>query len=122
MTQREFQETTTEYRKEKAREISRKIIIRSYEEYGSKDETRDATKPEQEILYCLAMGAMNAYGWRTTGNYCSDYDEVKTKFEEAIFDAILDCMEYTCMQLLPEANTYDSLYLPIKKAVEYEGL
>ena len=61
MTSREFIETTAEYREKKAKEISRKITIRSYGKYGSEDEQRDATKSEQEILYNLALGAMDGY-------------------------------------------------------------
>lgn len=104
MTQREFAETSMEYRKEKAREISKQITIRSYIDGNSKDETRPTTNVEADVLYKLALGAMGAYGYRSEESGGS-------------IDSIMDTMEMTCHQFIPECNAYDSLYIPVKKAL-----
>lgn len=101
MTQREFAETTTEYREELAKEIAKTITIRSYKDGCSYDEARPTTLVEENIIFNLVMAAFGAYGYRAEGNV----------------DSILDMAEMSLHRFIPEANAYDSIYIPFKKAV-----
>ena len=87
--------------KEIARDIAGSIMIREYINGNSYDTRRQTTKKEQEIIRNIAYGAMLAY-----------------RFRKSDIDGILDEAEFTLMQFLPEANTYDTIYIPIRKVTK----
>lgn len=103
MTQSEFAEMGEQEMKRLARENSKEIVIRSYHNGNSSDDRREATPEESEILYRLLYAAMLAYGWRSNGGS---------------IDSILDTVEFACGQFLPEANAYDSVYIPLRKITQ----
>jgi len=103
MTQQEFAELGEQEMKRLARENSKEIVIRSYNDGNSSDDRREATPEESEILYRLLYAAMLAYGWRSNGGS---------------IDSILDTAEFVCHQFLPEANAYDSVYIPLRKITQ----
>ena len=109
MTGREFAEKYNEAQlKEIARDISESITIRSYNRDGSRDDRRKTTKVEREIIRNIAYGAMLAYSDRS---YADDVDG-------GLIDSILDMAEFTLMQFIPEANTYDTIYIPLRNVTE----
>ena len=102
MTGREFAEKYNESQlKEIARDIAGSIIIRAYVDGCSRDTRSATTKPEREIIQNIAYGAMIAYSYRGSS-----------------IDSILDMTEFTLMQFIPEANTYDTIYIPLRKVTE----
>lgn len=102
MTGREFGELYNEKQmKEIARDIAGSIVIRTYDSSGSHDTRRETTPEEKTILQNLAYGAMLAYTRRS----CE-------------IDGILDMAEYTLHQFIPEANGYDSIYIPLRKVTK----
>ena len=106
MTQREFSEKYSESQlKEIARDIAGSIVIRDYVNGSSRDTRREATKPEKEIIKNIAYGAMVAYGHR----------------DNASIDSILNTAEFILHQFIPDANGYDSIYIPLRKVTETWG-
>jgi hypothetical protein len=101
MTLREFRELKEEDLKHIADSISKLITIRSYEDGNSRDDTRETTRFERDIIWKIAYAALISYGYRSDGSV----------------DSILDMAEFTLMRFLPEANTYDTIYIPLKKAM-----
>lgn len=102
MTQNEWRKFSVKERREMAKAISQKITIRTYDDTGSHDTTRRSTKREQRILENIVVAAFSAYAYREDGN----------------IDSILDMAEFTLMQFIPDANTYDSVYIPIREATQ----
>lgn len=101
MTGREFAEKyNASQLKEIARDIAGSIVIRDYVNGSSRDTRREATEPEKEIIRNVAYGAMLAYRY--------DRD----------LAGILDMAEFTLMQFIPKANTYDTIYIPLRKVTE----
>lgn len=92
--------------KEIARDISSSIVIRTYDNGNSRDTRREATKPEKEIIRNIVYGVMLAYG------DCGCDDSLRR------LQGILDCAEYTLMQFIPNCNTYDTIYTPLRKVTE----
>ena len=86
--------------KEIARDISGSIVIRNYIDGNSHDTHRKTTASEKEIIYNIAYGAMLAYGYRGD------------------IQSILDTAEFTLKQFLPEANGYDTIYIPLRNVTE----
>ena len=106
MTQMEFaQKYTSEELKKIADEYSDEVVIRSYVDSCSSDDRRETTLAEKEILNKILYAAMVSYGYRNEDNHGS-------------IDAVLDMAEFTLMQFLPEANTYDTVYIPLRKITE----
>lgn len=103
MTQQEFAEMSEQNMKRLARENSKEIVIRSYNDGNSNDYRREATPEESEILYKLLYAAMLAYTWQPNGGS---------------IDIILDTVEFACHQFLPEANAHDSIYIPLRKITQ----
>ena len=102
MTGREFAEKYNEAQlKEIARDIAGSIVIRDYVNGSSRDTRREATDSEKEIICNIAFSAMLAYGYR-------GHD----------LEGILDMAEFTLMQFIPESNTYDTIYIPLRKVTE----
>lgn len=101
MTQNEFSMLNDQDYKDMAREISSYITIRTYENGNSRDETYETNEVQADIIKNIAFAAFVAYGHRTNAN----------------LDSILDMAEFTLHQFIPEANSYDTLYIPIKKKI-----
>lgn len=102
MTPKEFKKYSDENLKAVAKFISCTITIRTYDKKGnSKDEERSSTKPEREIIHNIAYAALWSYRWR----------------EDCNVDSILDVAEMTLKMFIPEANGYDTIYLPLKRAM-----
>lgn len=98
MTQKEFaKKPDYEYAK-MAQEIANQITIRTYDEVGSHDVTRATTQPEREIIERLAFAAMISYGHRS----------------DCKVESVLDVAEFALHRFIPEANSYDTLYIPLK--------
>lgn len=87
--------------KEIAKDISNSIVIRTYINGNSSDNRRETTKTEKEIIQNIAYGAMLAY-----------------RFSKTDLDGILDMAEFTLKQFIPEANAYDTIYIPLRKVTE----
>ena len=103
MTQLEFAKKYSEEElKEIANEYSNEIVIRSYVDGCSFDDRRKTTLSEKKIIYKILYAAMISYGYRNEENGGS-------------IDAVLDMAEFTLMQFLPEANSYDTVYIPLRK-------
>lgn len=100
MTPREFREKYTDY-KPLADKIAESITIRTYVNGNSHDDTRPSTDTEKDIISKIVYSALLAYGW-------SDL---------ASIDSILDMAEFTLHQFLPDANTYDTIYIPMRKLI-----
>lgn len=101
MTQKEFSMLSELEYKDIAREISGYITIRTYENGNSRDETYETDERQADIIKAIAFAAFVSYGHRSNAN----------------LDSILDMAEFTLHQFIPEANSYDTLYIPIKKAI-----
>lgn len=86
--------------KEIARDIAGSIVIRSYDEHGSRDDRRETTEVEKTVIKNIAYGAMLAYA------HCGS------------LDGILNMAEFTLKQWIPTANTYDSIYTPLRNVTE----
>ena len=85
-----------------ADDISNHITIRTYDEYGSHDVTRETSKAEKDIVENLAYASLLAYRFA----------------EDASIADILCTAEFALHQFIPTANSYDTIYLPIKRALE----
>lgn len=104
MTQREFAEKYNESQlKEIARDIAGSIVIRDYVDGCSRDTRRATTKPERENIQKIAYGAMLAYSYRSNGGS---------------IDSILDMAEFTLKQFIPNCNSYDTIYIPLRKVTK----
>lgn len=95
------EEITNEFIDEKTKEIASKITIRSYENGNSKDTTRESTEPEREIIHRFIYAMFLAYRWNVNSSV----------------DSICDMAEFALHQFIPEANTYDTIYIPFKTAI-----
>lgn len=101
MTQKEFAELKEEDYRRMADSISKLITIRTYNNGTSNDETRESTGSERDIIWKIAYSVFLSYGWRSDGNP----------------DSILDMAEFTMHRFLPDANAYDTIYIPCKRAM-----
>lgn len=88
--------------REIARDIAGSVVIRTYVDGNSKDTRRETTPEEKEIIRNVAYAAMIAYLHRT----------------ETDINAILDMAEFTLMQFIENVNTYDSIYIPLRKITQ----
>lgn len=90
-----YQETELQ---EIAREKSKTIVIRTYNNGNSNDERRDATPEEQENIYKLLYAGLLAINFRHGKEY----------------QGVMDACEYAGHLFLPEnTNCYDTIYLPL---------
>ena len=82
--------------KEYAQEQSKTIVIRTYENGNSKDEKRKATKSESKIIKSIIFGGLLAIN------------------SGANVQSVADTGEYIGNLQIPEMNSYDTIYNPIK--------
>ena len=87
--------------KDLAESISKTIEIRSYKNGSSVDMARKSSLPEKEIIKKIAYASMLSYNR-----------------ESSDIDSILYTAEFTLVQFIPDANGYDSIYIPLRKVTE----
>ena len=89
-----------------AEEISETIVIRTYVNGTSHDKRRGSTEAEKRALYNIAFGALLGlnYGEWVRGN-------------RNAAEAIINAAEFSIKQFIPNCNGYDSMYIPLEKAV-----
>lgn len=81
-----------------ARENSKTIVIRTYNNGNSNDERREATPEEQENIYKLLYAGLLAINFKHGKEY----------------QGVMDACEYAGHMFLPEGtNCYDTIYLPL---------
>ena len=83
---------------------SKEVTIRTYVNGNSEDNKRKATAKEQATIYNIMYGALLAL----------NYTEEARK-NEAAEHAIINMAEFTLMQFIPNCNTYDTIYSPLKR-------
>lgn len=101
MTQEEFSLLSEQEYHNIAREISGHITIRTYVNGNSRDDTYETDEGQADIIKAIAFATLVSYGHRSNAD----------------LDSILAMAEFTLHQLIPDANTYDTLYTPIRKAI-----
>ena len=92
--------------KEIAEGISQEVVIRTYENGNSRDTRRKAIVKEKAIIYRVAYGALLGLNW---GEDCRSSQLAEQK--------IIDTAEFTIGLFIPDCNGYDTIYIPLKKAV-----
>ncbi len=90
-----------------AEKISETIMIRSYENGNSRDDRRETTTPEKQIIFRIAYGALLGLNYGDA-----------TRSDKGREQAILDTVEFVLTQFIREANGYDTIYWPLKKALD----
>lgn len=89
-----------------ANEIAETIVIRTYVNGCSRDERRTTTEPEREILRKIARTALSSM----------NYGE-KMRASKELTQAVIDTAEFALINFIPEANAYDSIYIPLTRVV-----
>ena len=92
--------------REMAEAISEEVVIRTYENGNSSDTRRKASAKEKVIIYRIAYGALLGLNW---GEDCRSSRLAEQK--------IIDTAEYTVDLFIPDCNGYDTIYIPLKKAL-----
>ena len=87
---------TEQQLKEYASRKAESIVIRTYNEHGSKDERRKTTKTEKRIISAVILGGLLAIR------------------DGADRQSVQDACEYVGKLLIPRMNGYDSVYNPIR--------
>lgn len=93
--------------KKVAEKISEEIVIRTYTNGTSCDKRRTPTAIEKVILYNLAYGAL-------LGLNNGQENRANREAEQAI----VNTAEIMARLFIPDCNGYDSLYIPLKKAID----
>lgn len=97
---------------EYARECSKEIVIRSYEPNGSsRDERREATKVESEVIFNIIYGALLGVRSQNSTN-----DGLKIPYSNR--HAAIDSAEFIAHRFIPEMNTYDTIFRPVDSFFE----
>ena len=86
--------------KEYANKKAESIVIRSYDEHGSKDERRKTTKTEKRIIASIIFGGLLAIR------------------DGADRQSVQDACEYIGNLQIPEMNGYLTIYNPIREYPE----
>lgn len=115
---------TVEERHKIAEEISSTIVIRDYVRGNSRDTRRETTGDEKNILYNVALAALNSLNYTAA----DERDVYNTKTH-----AILNTAEFMFMEFIADilplddgtyvnsdevhANSYDSIYIPLANVI-----
>ena len=91
-----------------AAEIAENITFRTYVDGSSKDITRKSTDAEQDIIYKLAYSALLGLNYGEVARQC-----------ESAENAILNAIEYAIIMMIPHVNSYDTLYIPLRKMLAF---
>ena len=89
------------------RAIAEGIVAEIVTENCNGRHRRKTNKEEQKHIYAIAYGALLGLNW---GEDCRS----NPKMEQAI----IDTAEFTLNQFLRYQNGYDTIYLPLKKAIK----
>lgn len=92
--------------KEIAEAMSETVMIRTYENGNSNDTRRKTTKKEKDIIYNVAYGALLGMNWG---------EDVRSS--ELAAQAIIDTAEFTINRFISNCNGYDTMYIPLKRAL-----
>jgi hypothetical protein len=91
-----------------AEAIAGAITIRTYDANGNSTDTkRHSTTEEQQVIFKIAYGALLGINCDKVG-----------RNDGRITQAIIDTAEYTIDLFLPDCNGYDTIYCPLKTALE----
>lgn len=98
--------------KQMAEHISKSIVYRYYDNGNSRDERRETTRFERDVLYNIAYGALLTLNW----------GEDNRGRNAGAEQAIIDAAEFTCDLFIEkltglECNGYMTIYIPLKDAV-----
>ena len=88
--------TTEQELKEYANRRAESIVVRTYNEHGSRDDRRKTTKTEKRIISAVILGGLLAI----RGG--------------ADRQSVQDACEYIGKLQIPEMNGYDTIYNPIR--------
>ena len=94
-----------------AEEISQTIMIRSYNNGNSTDTRRETSTAEKEIIFKIAYGALLGLNWG---------EQTRSSLQSE--QAIIDTVEFIMGQFIWDCNGYDTIYLPLKKAIQEWGI
>lgn len=98
---------TEEERHAIADKIAQSIVIRTYNNGSSCDTRRETTAEEQRAIYNVANGALSSLQWGAD-----------TMQDPRLERSIIDTAEFIINQFLPDCNGYDTIYIPLKNAVD----
>lgn len=90
-----------------AEHLARSIVIRTEIDGCTHDDRRPTTQAEHDILYKLALSALLGLNAGETNRQ-----------SRAAEDAIINAIEYACLLMLPKANSYDTIYNPLRRICE----
>ncbi len=90
-----------------AEKISESIVIRTYDNGNSKDTRRPATPEESRTIAGIVSGALLSVKWGSA--------ERDVKQHEKALQQAADTAEFIAHSFLPDANSYDTVYRPIKE-------
>lgn len=90
-----------------AENIAEHITIRTYDNGSSIDTRRATTAPEKKILYNIARAALGSL----------NYGE-KMRSSDDMTQAAINTAEFMLLYFIPDANSYDSIYLPLQRAIK----
>lgn len=100
-SEREFQPETV--LKEWAHNAAETVVFHTYVDGYRQDIRKKPTKNQREIMEKIIYGALLGLNWGETN-----------RSETVAEDAILNAAEYMCIVMLPEVNSYDSVYIPLR--------
>lgn len=101
-SERKFQSETV--LNEWAHNATESVVFRAYDADGYRQDIRKKpTKKQREIVEKIIYGALLGLNWGET-----------IRSETVAEDAILNAAEYMCIVMLPEVNSYDTVYIPLR--------
>jgi hypothetical protein len=83
--------------REYANKRAESIVVRTYNEHGSRDDRRKTTKTEKRIISAVILGGLLAIR------------------DGADRQSVQDACEYVGKLLIPAMNGYDTIYNPIRE-------